>query len=469
MSERHIRESVIAGSWYPGDPGKLTKDIEDYLQRVPIQKLDGELVALIVPHAGYMYSGQVAAYSYKLLQDQHYDLAVIVAPSHRAYFRGASVYPKGGYRTPLGVVPIAEDLAEELIQKNPFISYVSQAHAQEHSLEIQIPFLQVVLKDFRLVPIVMGEQDFYACEEVSKAIVDVIRGKNAIMIASTDLSHFHPYTRAVELDQVVLDRVNSFDPEGLSKELKKGQCEACGGGPTVTVMLATRALGANAGKVLKYANSGDVTGDRSSVVGYMAAALYRSGNPEEGKQKEKVGVDLGLTEKEQETLHGIARTVIWNRASGKEVPEFTVQSERLKELRGAFVSLHKQEALRGCIGYIRGIKPLYKAVQEMAEAAAFKDPRFPPVTEEELKDLDIEISVLTPLSQIDDVSQIQVGTHGIFIEKGFSSGLLLPQVATEYDWDRETFLEQTCIKAGLSRHAWKDKDTKIYIFSADIF
>ena len=469
MTGKSIRNSVIAGSWYPGNPKKLTEDIKGYLGRVPKPEIKGTLIALIAPHAGYIYSGQVAAYAYKLLEGKMYDVVVIVAPSHRAYFKGASVYPHGGYRTPLGVVPIAEDLTDALMNKSPLISDVPQAHAQEHSLEIQLPFLQVVLKDFRLVPIVMGEQDSATCEELGKAIAEEIRGKEVLLIASTDLSHFHPYERAVELDQVVLKHVNDFDPEGLSKDLKKGKCEACGGGPTVAVMLASRMLGANRGEVLHYANSGDVMGDRSSVVGYMAAALYHTNNPERGQKKGKVGVDLGLSEEEKRTLHEIARTVIWNKASGKKVPAFQIKSKWLKEPRGAFVSIHKGGALRGCIGNIRGIKPLYKSVETMAEAAALDDPRFPPVTEKELKDLDIEISVLTPFKQIDNINEIEVGKHGLFIEKGFFSGLLLPQVATEYGWDRETFLEQTCRKAGLPPHAWKEKDAKIYIFSADIF
>jgi len=469
MFEKNIRESVIAGSWYPGDPARLTEDINGYLHQVPSKKIDGELIALIVPHAGYMYSGQVAANAYRLLEDTSYEVVIIVAPSHHAYLKGASVYPKGGYRTPLGIVPVMEELTEALIKKSPLISYFPKAHAQEHSLEIQLPFLQVVLKNFHLVPIVMGEQNFYTCEELSKAIVEVAKGRRALLIASTDLSHFHPYSRAVELDQEVLKHVNNFDPEGLSKALKKGMCEACGGGPTVTVMLAARAFGANHGDVLKYANSGDVTGDHGSVVGYMAAAIYRSSNPEKGKKEHKIGVDLGLSDEERRNLHEIARTVILNRVLGKSMPEYSIKSKKLNEACGAFVSLHKKGTLRGCIGYVRGIKPLYKAVEEMAVAAAFNDPRFPPLNERELNDLDIEISVLTPLKKIDDANEIEVGKHGIFIEKGFFSGLLLPQVATEYGWDRETFLEQTCLKAGLPRNAWKDKETKIHIFSADIF
>jgi hypothetical protein len=469
MSEKNIRESAIAGSWYPGDPSQLTNDVKGYLAHVPQQKIDGELVALIAPHAGYLYSGQVAAYAYKLLEGKRYDVVVIVSPSHYVYFKGASIYPSGGFRTPLGIVPIAEDIAEALMEKTPLIYYLAQAHTKEHAVEIELPFLQVVFKDFRLVPIVMGEQDLPTCQEVGKAIAEVVKGKNALLVASTDLSHFHPYAEAKQLDQVVIDRVNAFDPLGLSKDLGQGRCEACGGGPVVAIMLAAQALGANKGKVLHYANSGDVTGDRSSVVGYMAACLYKSAKAQKQPKKGRVGVDLGLNAEEKKTLHEIAHTVIWNKVSGKAVPEFHVQSEKLKELRGAFVTINKSGSLRGCIGHIKGTKPLYKTVEEMAEAAAFDDPRFPPVTKDELKDLSIEISVLTPFKQITDVNEIEVGKHGIYMERGFYSGLLLPQVATEYGWDRETFLEQTCRKAGLPPDAWKDKDTKIYIFSADIF
>ncbi len=187
------------------------------------------------------------------------------------------------------------------------------------------------------------------------------------------------------------------------------------------------------------------------------------------KEDPKVGVDLGLDEEEKKTLRQIAKTVIENKAKRKAVPEFSIESSRLKENRGAFVSLHKRGRLRGCIGYIEGRGPLHKTIEEMAEAAAFRDPRFTPMTEKELPDLDIEISVLTPLRKITAVSEIEVGKHGIYIKKGWFSGLLLPQVATEYGWDSETFLEQTCMKAGLPTNSWKEKDTEIYIFSADIF
>ena len=183
----------------------------------------------------------------------------------------------------------------------------------------------------------------------------------------------------------------------------------------------------------------------------------------------RVGVDLGLSDQDKETLRHIAKTVIESKARGKPLPEFTVDSQVLKENRGAFVTINKRGQLRGCIGYIQSYKPLYQTVEEMAAQAAFNDPRFDSVTERELPDLEIEISVLTPLKRIKGVEEIEVGKHGILIEKGFYSGLLLPQVATEYGWDRKTFLEHTCLKAGLPKDAWKDEDTAISIFSADIF
>jgi AmmeMemoRadiSam system protein A len=186
-------------------------------------------------------------------------------------------------------------------------------------------------------------------------------------------------------------------------------------------------------------------------------------------RKEKVGVDLGLSDDEKTTLLKIARTTIESRIKGKDAPEFTPDSETLKENRGAFVSLHRKGNLRGCIGHIQATKPLYKTIQEMAISAAFQDPRFEPMSEKELEDLDIEISVLTPMKPVTDINEIEVGKHGLMIVKDYYSGLLLPQVATEYGWDRETFLEHTCMKAGLPVNAWKDSDTKIYAFSADVF
>ncbi len=468
---KEIREPAVAGAFYPGNPEVLSRDVKRYLENAKREKLEGEIVALVSPHAGYMYSGQVAAYAYKLIEGKVFDSVVVVAPSHRALFKGASVYDRGGYRTPLGVVPVDVDLSKKIMGRWKEIQSLPEAHSQEHSLEVQIPFLQVVLKSFKLVPIVMEPYwSWESCQSLGLAIAEGVKGKKVLLIASSDLSHFHSYEEAVKLDKIVLGDIDRFDPEGLNRDLKKGICEACGGGPVISIMLAAKALGANKGKVVKYLNSGDVTGDRSRVVGYGAAVLYKAaGGKEKMKDEKRVGVDLGLNQEEKKTLHHIARTVIENKVKGKPVPDFKIESPILNESRGAFVTLQKRGQLRGCIGYIEGHGPLHKTIEKMAEAAAFNDPRFTPVQEKELPELDIEISVLTPLKRITDVNEIQVGKHGIYIKKGWFSGLLLPQVATEYGWDRQTFLEHTCQKAGLPSSAWKEKDTEIYIFSADIF
>jgi AmmeMemoRadiSam system protein B/AmmeMemoRadiSam system protein A len=471
MGMKEIREPALAGSWYPGDPEILSRDVKRYLENAKKEKMDGEIVALVSPHAGYMYSGQVAAYAYKLIEGKSFDTVVVVGPSHRFPFKGASLWDRGGFRTPLGVVPVDDELSKKLMEKRKEIRFIPEAHNQENSLELQIPFLQTVLKSFKLVPIAMEpDWSWETCQYLASAIAETVRGKKVLLVASTDLSHYYTYNIAIELDRIFLNHIERFDIEGLNRDLKSNRTEACGGGPVVTIMLAAKTLGANQGKVLKYLNSGDVTGDRSRVVGYAAGVFYKTvGGKEKMKEEKKVGVDLGLTEEEKKTLHHIAKTVIENKARGKAVPEFKIESPILKENRGAFVTIQKKGQLRGCIGYIEGHGPLHKTIEEMAEAAAFRDPRFSPVKEKELPELDIEISVLTPLKRIKDVNEIQVGKHGIYIVRGMWAGLLLPQVATEYGWDRLAFLEHTCQKAGLPPNAWKEKDIEIYIFSADIF
>lgn len=472
MSEGRIRESVIAGSWYPGRPDILTEDVEGYLARAQVVDLAGELIGLIVPHAGYVYSGGVAAYAYRMLQDRPLTRVVILAPSHRAHFPGSSLYHFGGYRTPLGVVPLDEEIVEAFRSRATLVGYYPQGDANEHSLEIQLPFLQVALKDFLLTPIVMGDQSLDYCRRLAEAIAEICADKGVLLIASTDLSHFHPYGEAKRKDQMVLDRVAAYDIEGLARALAEGECEACGGGPILAAMLAARTLGANEAKVLRYANSGDVTGDERSVVGYMAAALFANPSKKERhspSESRKAGIDLGLTVEEKDTLHSIAQAAIRSKCLGEPLPGIPVSSPRLEERRGAFVCLHKGRDLRGCIGMIEGVKPLHETVREMAVQAAFGDPRFPALEPDELEKIDIEISVLTPLQRIDDPSQIEIGRDGLYIRKRYQSGLLLPQVATEQGWNRTQFLEWTCNKAGLPRRAWKEKDTEIYIFSADIF
>jgi AmmeMemoRadiSam system protein B/AmmeMemoRadiSam system protein A len=470
MPEKSIRQPAVAGSFYTANAEMLSQEIDQYLKNVPPEDASENPIGLIAPHAGYRYSGQVAAYAFKRVEGRTFDAVVVLAPSHRAYFSGASVDDKEGFRTPLGVVPVNRDIAQQIGDKSPLITHYPPAHTQEHSLEVQVPFLQMALKDFTLIPIVMGDQDLTTAEKIAQAIADTIKGHNVLVVASSDLSHFHPYDEAKALDQKVIDYINQYDPRGLASELKQHKTEACGGGPIITALLIGQHLGADRATVIHYANSGDVTGDHSGVVGYAAGIIYKSnGRKGEEKERRKAGIDLGLKEDEKKQLHHIVQETIKSRLDGESLPDFKVDTKTLKEPRGAFVSLHKKGMLRGCIGHIKADRPLDETIKTMSVAAAFEDPRFPPLTREEFNQVDIEISVLTPFKKISDIDEIEVGKHGLYMTKGFSSGILLPQVATEYGWDRITFLEHTCTKAGLSKKAWKEKDTEIYIFSADVF
>ena len=271
-----IRRSVIAGSWYPGNPSVLRGDIGLYFKKVPDREVPGEVIGLVVPHAGYMYSGQVAAYAYKLVYGKKYDVVILIGPSHRVAFRGVSVYPQGGYETPLGVVPVDHEIAAEIIKATDVVVDYPPAHEQEHSLEIQLPFLQVALGEFNFVPLVMGEQSREVCHKLASAIHQVSRDRRVLLVASTDLSHFYEYEQARRIDAAVVDSIRKNDAEELLKKLDQKKAEACGGGPMVTMMLAVKLLGAGESELLRYANSGDITGDKSSVVGYASAVFYKT-------------------------------------------------------------------------------------------------------------------------------------------------------------------------------------------------
>lgn len=273
--DKDIRKSVIAGTWYPGDPATLRNEVRRYLAKVPPQVVGGAVAGLVSPHAGYVYSGQVAAYGYRLIEGAHYDAVVVIGPSHRVLFHGASVWPSGGYETPLGVVPVDRELAGAILAADPVMNDERKPHAAEHSVEIQLPFLQVALGSFPFVPVVMGSQDWRSCEALADAIARAARGKNVLVVGSSDLSHFHDYEKARRLDQSVIDLVGNRDSRGLAHRLEDGTSEACGGGPIVTAMLVAEKSGALGAKVLRYANSGDVSGDRRQVVGYLSAAFFR--------------------------------------------------------------------------------------------------------------------------------------------------------------------------------------------------
>lgn len=462
-----VREPLLAGTWYPAHPDQLRDQIHSFLDKVGPLPSSGTLLGLIAPHAGYVYSGQVAAHAYKLLIPGKYETVIVIAPSHRVRFKGISVFDRGGYRTPLGTVPLDRELIADIQRRDPAIRLVSEAHAREHSLEIQLPFLQIAAPGIRLVPLVMGSQDLSTCQSLARTLAEAIKAKPALLVASTDLSHFHPYEKARALDAKVIRHVQRLDAAGLARDLAAGACEACGGGPLVTTLLAAGLLGADRSDILNAANSGDVSQDRSRVVGYMAASLWATGRPPIDKNRQVSKASLSGSD--QALLLRIARASVEAHLSGREMQLPPDLPDHLRRNQGAFVTLRKNGRLRGCIGHIVGRLPLAQTVARMAVAAAVEDPRFPPVRREELPALEYEISVMSPLEALDDIERIQVGTHGIYLQRGASSGLLLPQVATEYGWDRRAFLEQTCLKARLPKNAWQDPATRVFIFSAQVF
>jgi MEMO1 family protein len=269
-----IRRPAVAGLFYPADGNELRKNINTLLGNARQNIHSGKSAsALIVPHAGYMYSGQTAAYAYAVAGSSKYDAVIIVGPSHHAYFRGISVFPGEAYRTPLGDAIIDDGMRDALCEGEDIITSSERGHTEEHSVEVQIPFLQVVFDNPVIVPVIMGDQQRGIVEILAHKLSKIMQEKNVLVIASTDLSHYHPYDTAIDLDTEVIRSVEQFDYEGLMRKLDQRVVEACGGGPMVSVMMAARAVGKENATILHYCNSGDITGDKQAVVGYLSASL----------------------------------------------------------------------------------------------------------------------------------------------------------------------------------------------------
>ena len=271
-----VRLPAVAGMFYPDDARLLGRQIEELLESAEVKPLEGRLMALVSPHAGYIYSGRTAAHGFALLRGLSFETVVIVSPSHREYFDGISAYSGSAFRTPLGDVAVDDELRSSVAAGDEIIAVSGSGHGVEHAVEVQIPFLQKVLNKFRILPIVMGDQRREYCMHLGDKLANVVRGKNVLLLASTDLSHYHPYRVAVQLDGIVIDDVRNLDFEQLMTDLDAERAEACGGGPTVAVLRAATALGANRARILHSCNSGDITGDKSGVVGYVSAAITQN-------------------------------------------------------------------------------------------------------------------------------------------------------------------------------------------------
>jgi len=458
-----VRSAVVAGSWYPGDPDELAAMVDEMLAAV--EPVDGVPVGLIVPHAGYPYSGPVAAVGFRQLQGAPVDVAVVVAPDHQPPLSNPiSVWAEGGFETPLGIVPVDVELAQALMEADPRITFDAPAHQGEHAIEIELPFLQRACPGCRIVPVLMGSDDEETVQALADALLKVLPGRRAVVIASSDLSHYPTYDDAQTVDGATLGAIETGDParvRGTIEALMDAGFSnvvtcACGEGPILVTMRVAQGLGADMVTILQYANSGDSPrGDQSQVVGYGAVMLWRYEPPD-------------LTEARREELLALARTTIEKYLETGQIPDYETDDPALMRRSGAFVTLKENGELRGCIGHTRGDLPLYQAVQQMAVAAATEDPRFPPLRKDELAGVTVEISVLSPFRRVTDTAQIQIGTHGLLIYMDGRQGIFLPQVPVEQGWDLEEYLSNLCLKAGLPPDCQARQPT-LYVFTAVVF
>ena len=483
-----VRKPAVAGTFYPEQASELGRTVDEFLKNAatPETRIQGEVIGLIAPHAGYVYSGQVAAFAYSAIRGAHYDVVILIGPSHRMPVEAAAVYTSGSFSTPLGSVPIDEKTAKAIVGLGDDFADDVGAHAAEHSLEVQLPFLQRVLQDFKIVPVVTRDLPPARCEELGRALAGCVKGKKVLFVASSDLSHYPAYDDANRVDRETIEswktmdlhRIYSKEEEALQRPAGNLACTMCGSAAIMITMAASKALGADAITILKYMNSGDVSGDKTGVVGYAAAAIYKSAKSGAGaKTSREAAVGAPATGRGEGTLGradrkkllSIARVSIDAVLRKKPLPDVKFTEPSLTGHQGAFVTLHRAGQLRGCIGRFTADEPLYKVVSQMAVAAATQDHRFPPVTLPELDKIEIEISVLSPLRKMGDIGELELGKHGIYVMKGMSAGCYLPQVADETGWSKEEFLRRCCLeKAGLDADAWK-KDADVFLFTAEVF
>jgi MEMO1 family protein len=461
-----VRPSALSGTWYAADAATLRKDVEGYLDAGKASRLDGTVRALIAPHAGYRYSGTVAGHAYAKVRGKPFRRVVILAPSHHVGFRGISIPKVTHYETPLGRVPLDLEARDHLLATKGFVNR-PDAHTREHALEIQLPFLQVALGEFTLVPLVMGSPARASYPDLANAIRPLL-DETTLLVASSDFTHYGTrfrYTPFIEdiaenlrkLDLGIADRIVARDLPGFWKTLDETKATVCG---RRAIGLMLHLLGPDAkGTRLRYETSGSRTEDFKTSVSYVSLAFA----VEEG---------FTLAEKEKRTLLRLARATLEEHFASGKTPDLSGYevTPRLKEKRGAFVTLKKGGRLRGCVGYIVGRLPLAETIVANAINAGFRDRRFPTLKKQELADLHIEISVMSPLKLVTDpLREIEVGRHGILMRKDGRQGVFLPQVPVEQGWDLKAYLENICYKAGIrDKNAWK-RGAVFHTFEAIVF
>lgn len=494
-----VRPSVLAGTWYDADPQKLGATVDRYLAEAGEPLPGADVVGLVAPHAGYVYSGRCAAHAYRTVVGRSVRRVILLGPSHTTRFRGLALPESAFFETPLGRVEV-DQAACRFLEGQTLFGRREGPHEQEHSLEIQLPFLQRTLEPgFTVLPLVVGELDRADYDRAADTLRQLCDDRTLVVV-STDFTHYgasfgyQPFTgevqtRLAELDGGAVEEILQLDLDGFLGYHRKTGITVCGY-RSLAIMISLFGRGWDRGEItvdnLHYTTSGEATGDWSHVVSYQAMAI-RCDLPakkeeiapaDEEVETAAVAADDGdnrpaaeLSPAEQNLLLGLAReTLRLHVIEGRRPPAERAAAlpPIFSEPRGAFVTLHKRGRLRGCIGYIQARKPLWETVVENTVNAASSDPRFPPVGADELPQLHIEVSVLSPLAKLPGPEAVEVGRHGLYIVKGFYSGLLLPQVPVEQGWDRTAFLENLCLKAGLERDAYL-RGAELYGFTAQVF
>jgi len=465
------RQPAVAGSFYLAEKSGLLKLVTEYFNKAPAV-LKQQPLAIIVPHAGYVFSGGVAAAGYKQIdRNATFKHVFIIGSSHTTYFEGASAYSIGDFITPLGKVTV-DTLTGWLVKKySSFISNDVKPHEKEHSIEVQLPFLQYWLKKpFTIVPIIIGGESTATCSRLAAALEPFFNSDNLFVI-STDFSHYPGYKDANISDSIMASAVLTNSPKDFLKAKLRDEGKntpnletaMCGWTSVLTLLDITSKNPNYIFQKIAHKNSGDSEyGEKSKVVGYYAIGLLQ--------KKSNNATGFNLTVDDKTALLKIARNTIREYIQNKKVTEIDPKllSANLTIPAGAFVTLNEKGALRGCIGNFQPSGPLYKTIQSMAIAASTQDSRFEPVKPSEIDRLHIEISVLTPMKKIKSIAEIELGKHGIYIVKGDRSGTFLPQVATETHWTKEEFLGHCAQdKAFIGWDGWKDAD--IYIYEALVF
>jgi len=469
-----IRRPAVAGAFYPSDPATLRGQLDSYLEEAEISPGTGDIIALVSPHAGYAYSGRAAGYGFKLLKGRGYDRVIILGPTHYVSFRGASIPAVDYYETPLGKVPLDLRVCRALL-KEVLFSTVPQAHGPEHAIEVQLPFLQEVLGDFKAVPVLLGSLSKEDYGQIARAISKHLDSKT-LVVASSDFTHYGPnYSyepfpsdkqtpdRLRELDAGAIEKILQLRPADFQSYVRKTGATICGRKPILLLLhLLTRSSQVVEGRVLEYYTSGHLTNDFTNSVSYAAIAFSYFPPPV-----------ARLEPGEQRTLLKLARDAIHRHLEQGGTAPLDLTSyaltPRLREAGAVFVTLRLRGELRGCIGQLQSSQPLYEAVRQRAVAAAVADPRFSALQPRKLQNITVEISVLHPLRRLADWKDVKLGRDGIMIRKGDHGAIFLPEVATEFQYSQPEFWAQLCQKAGLPPDAYREKDAELYAFSTQSF